>query len=51
MPVGVVASTAIGVLTPERSGMASGVNNTFRQVGIAAPHAAPAGQKAAGRAR
>jgi EmrB/QacA subfamily drug resistance transporter len=31
-----LASTAIGVVTPERSGMASGVNNTFRQVGIAA---------------
>jgi EmrB/QacA subfamily drug resistance transporter len=35
-----LASTAIGVVTPERSGMASGVNNTFRQVGIAAGIAA-----------
>ena len=30
-----LASTAVGVVTPERSGMASGVNSTFRQVGIA----------------
>jgi EmrB/QacA subfamily drug resistance transporter len=30
-----LASAAIGVVTPERSGMASGINNTFRQVGIA----------------
>jgi len=30
-----LASLAIGVAPPERSGMASGVNNTFRQVGIA----------------
>jgi EmrB/QacA subfamily drug resistance transporter len=30
-----LASTAIGVVTPQRSGMASGINNTFRQVGIA----------------
>jgi EmrB/QacA subfamily drug resistance transporter len=30
-----LASTAIGVVPPEKSGMASGVNNTFRQVGIA----------------
>ncbi|HEX3813446.1 MAG TPA: MFS transporter [Mycobacteriales bacterium] len=30
-----LAATAIGVVTPERSGMASGVNSTFRQVGIA----------------
>jgi EmrB/QacA subfamily drug resistance transporter len=30
-----LASTAIGVVTPERAGMASGVNSTFRQVGIA----------------
>jgi predicted MFS family arabinose efflux permease len=30
-----LASTAIGVVPPERSGMASGINNTFRQVGIA----------------
>jgi EmrB/QacA subfamily drug resistance transporter len=37
--VGVVnpalASTALGVVPPARSGMASGINNTFRQVGIA----------------
>jgi EmrB/QacA subfamily drug resistance transporter len=30
-----LASTAIGVVEPQRSGMASGVNSTFRQVGIA----------------
>ncbi len=30
-----LASTAIGVAPPARSGMASGINNTFRQVGIA----------------
>jgi EmrB/QacA subfamily drug resistance transporter len=30
-----LASTAIGVVEPARSGMASGINNTFRQVGIA----------------
>jgi EmrB/QacA subfamily drug resistance transporter len=30
-----LASTAIGVAPAERSGMASGINSTFRQVGIA----------------
>jgi EmrB/QacA subfamily drug resistance transporter len=30
-----LATTAIGVVDPRRSGMASGINNTFRQVGIA----------------
>jgi EmrB/QacA subfamily drug resistance transporter len=30
-----LASTAIGVVPPEKAGMASGVNSTFRQVGIA----------------
>jgi EmrB/QacA subfamily drug resistance transporter len=30
-----LASTAVGVVSPTRSGMASGINNTFRQVGIA----------------
>jgi EmrB/QacA subfamily drug resistance transporter len=30
-----LASTAIGVVPPERAGMASGVNSTFRQVGLA----------------
>ncbi len=30
-----LASAAVGVVAPERSGMASGTNNTFRQVGIA----------------
>jgi EmrB/QacA subfamily drug resistance transporter len=30
-----LASTAVGVVQPARSGMASGINNTFRQVGIA----------------
>ncbi|MBV8989933.1 MAG: MFS transporter [Solirubrobacterales bacterium] len=29
-----LASTAIGVVTPDRAGMASGINSTFRQVGI-----------------
>jgi EmrB/QacA subfamily drug resistance transporter len=31
----VLASTAIGVVPPQRSGMASGISSTFRQVGIA----------------
>jgi MFS family permease len=31
----VLASAAVGVVPPERSGMASGINSTFRQVGIA----------------
>jgi hypothetical protein len=31
----VLASSAISVVPPQRSGMASGTNNTFRQVGIA----------------
>ncbi len=30
-----LASTAVGVVPAERSGMASGINSTFRQVGIA----------------
>jgi EmrB/QacA subfamily drug resistance transporter len=30
-----LASAAIGVVEPARSGMASGINNTFRQTGIA----------------
>lgn len=30
-----LASTAIGVVPPQRSGMASGINTTFRQVGLA----------------
>lgn len=30
-----LASTAVGVVSPDRSGMASGINSTFRQVGIA----------------
>ncbi|MDT4893208.1 MAG: hypothetical protein QOE97_2243 [Pseudonocardiales bacterium] len=30
-----LASTAIGVVRPENAGMASGINSTFRQVGIA----------------
>ncbi|MDX6465260.1 MAG: hypothetical protein QOI27_300, partial [Gaiellaceae bacterium] len=30
-----LASTAVSVVEPQRAGMASGVNNTFRQVGIA----------------
>jgi hypothetical protein len=31
----VLASSAVAVVTPRRSGMASGANSTFRQVGIA----------------
>ena len=30
-----LASTAIGVVAPDRAGMASGINSTFRQVGTA----------------
>jgi EmrB/QacA subfamily drug resistance transporter len=30
-----LASTAVGVVAPHRAGMASGINSTFRQVGIA----------------
>src|SRR6516162_10268835 len=30
-----LASTAVGVVAPRRAGMASGINSTFRQVGIA----------------
>jgi EmrB/QacA subfamily drug resistance transporter len=30
-----LASTAIGVVVPQRAGMASGISSTFRQVGIA----------------
>jgi EmrB/QacA subfamily drug resistance transporter len=30
-----LAQTAVGVVPPERSGMGSGINTTFRQVGIA----------------
>ena len=35
-----LASTAIGVVQPQAAGMASGVNSTFRQVGIATSVAA-----------
>jgi EmrB/QacA subfamily drug resistance transporter len=35
-----LASTAIGVVPPYKAGMASGVNTTFRQIGIAAGIAA-----------
>jgi EmrB/QacA subfamily drug resistance transporter len=35
-----LASTAIAVVEPERAGMASGVNTTFRQIGIAVSIAA-----------
>jgi EmrB/QacA subfamily drug resistance transporter len=31
----ILAFAAIGVVTPQRSGMATGINNTFRQVGTA----------------
>ncbi|MEA2380409.1 MAG: hypothetical protein QOH72_380 [Solirubrobacteraceae bacterium] len=30
-----LASTAVGVVPPERAGMGSGINSTFRQIGIA----------------
>jgi len=30
-----LASTAVGVVKPQRAGMASGINSTFRQIGIA----------------
>ena len=30
-----IGSTAVGVVAPAQAGMASGINNTFRQVGIA----------------
>jgi hypothetical protein len=30
-----LASTAVSVVAPRRAGMASGINNTFRQIGIA----------------
>jgi predicted MFS family arabinose efflux permease len=30
-----LASTAIGVVPPQKAGMASGINSTFRQVGVA----------------
>jgi hypothetical protein len=30
-----LAATAVSVVEPRRAGMASGINNTFRQVGIA----------------
>ena len=35
-----LASTAVGVVAPQRSGMASGINTTFRQIGIATSIAA-----------
>ena len=35
-----LASTAVGVVAPQRAGMASGVNSTFRQVGFATSIAA-----------
>jgi EmrB/QacA subfamily drug resistance transporter len=35
-----LASTAVGVVEPERAGMAAGVNSTFRQIGIATSIAA-----------
>jgi EmrB/QacA subfamily drug resistance transporter len=35
-----LASTAIGVVPPQKAGMASGINATFRQIGIAAGIAA-----------
>jgi EmrB/QacA subfamily drug resistance transporter len=35
-----LASTAVGVVNPRRAGMASGINATFRQIGVAAGVAA-----------
>ena len=35
-----LATAAVGVVEPQRSGMASGINSTFRQVGIATGTAA-----------
>jgi EmrB/QacA subfamily drug resistance transporter len=35
-----LASTAVGVVEPENAGMASGVNSTFRQIGVATSVAA-----------
>ena len=35
-----LASTAVGVVPPQRAGMGSGINSTFRQVGIATGTAA-----------
>jgi EmrB/QacA subfamily drug resistance transporter len=35
-----LASTAVGVVRPEQAGMASGVNSTFRQIGLATAVAA-----------
>jgi EmrB/QacA subfamily drug resistance transporter len=35
-----IATAAIGVVEPQRSGMASGINSTFRQIGIATGTAA-----------
>jgi EmrB/QacA subfamily drug resistance transporter len=35
-----LASTAVGVVHPHRAGMASGINSTFRQIGIASGVAA-----------
>jgi hypothetical protein len=35
-----LASTAVGVVQPRRAGMASGINTTFRQIGLAAGVAA-----------
>jgi EmrB/QacA subfamily drug resistance transporter len=35
-----LASTAVGVVHPRRAGMASGINSTFRQIGLAAGVAA-----------
>jgi predicted MFS family arabinose efflux permease len=45
-----LASTAVGVVEPERAGMASGINSTLRQVGIATGVAA-LGSILAGRVR
>ena len=35
-----LASTAVGVVRPQEAGMASGINSTFRQIGIATAVAA-----------
>ena len=43
-----IASVAVGVVPPEKAGMGSGINNTFRQVGIATGIAASARSSSTG---
>ena len=47
-----LAAAMVGVLPVERSGLSSGINNTFRQLGIASGHRRPRRDlPAPGRAR